>query len=111
SILGHNLNPQHVEASLAQCGVLTTNVCGIVWCFECLADLLQRHLDSRNCFFDWNLAKAIPSGRFVRSSFVVEEQIPAADPVLVLVDSVHATHEHKAGTARRAQTFFEWLPI
>jgi hypothetical protein len=68
-------------------------------------------LDSGNCFLDWNLAKPIPSSRFVRSSFVVEEQVPAADPVLILVDSVHATHEHEAGTARGSQTFFERLPI
>src|SRR5262249_55686552 len=46
-----------------------------------------------------------------RLSSVVEEQILAADPVLVLIDSVHATHEHKPGTARGAQTFFERLPV
>ncbi len=44
-------------------------------------------------------------------TLVVEKQVAPADAVLVLIDSIQTTHEHKPGAADSAESHFEWFPI
>ena len=83
-----DLKTKHLETRGADSRIFASDVFGIVWCFERLADFSERFFDSRDCFARRDSPEAAVMNSFIRHTIVVEEQVSATDSVLVLVDPV-----------------------
>src|SRR5271165_3719055 len=110
-VVGLDLDRQKRNPLLLQCVTLLNDKLFIVWGGQAGTQPGQASLHLAE--FDTPVSRYVTSFLClqVTSACIVQVQVGAGDPMLVLVDPVDSAHEHESHASGRAQPAFQRSPI
>src|SRR5271166_4356637 len=110
-VMGLDLDRQKRNPLLLQCVMLPSDILLIVWGGQAGTQPGQASLHLAE--FDTPISRYVTSFLClqVTSACIVQVQVGAGDPMLVLVDPVDTAHEHESHAPCRAQPVFQRTPV